>query len=145
VRDGPGYDWPVRISIAPRITGSAPVPVAPGIVVIPTGTPEPHNQMIFVRLADGREYLFAGQVAPTASAWLRQRGRPRLRTDHYLPEDRQEALAWLHTIRQLRRNDPGLRIIPGVDFAAAAGPRSGTGITVGFPGRAEPPQVAGKP
>ncbi len=48
---------------AATIAGTQPQAVAPGVVVIPAPSHTPGSQMIFVRLADGREFLFAGDIA----------------------------------------------------------------------------------
>ncbi|MDE2621301.1 MAG: hypothetical protein KGL54_14170, partial [Sphingomonadales bacterium] len=67
-----------RLGLKPGATlGPQPQAVAPGVVVIPAGAPTADAQMIYVQLGDGREYLFAGPVAPYAvnAAQLRTRSR----------------------------------------------------------------------
>jgi len=72
--------------------------------------------MIYVRLADGREVLFAGDIATMAASWQELRARSRLIGDYLAPEDRREVYAWLRTIRALKAEAPGLLIVPGHDF-----------------------------
>ncbi|MFZ5743238.1 MAG: MBL fold metallo-hydrolase [Pseudomonadota bacterium] len=100
----------------PRIASDDPQAVAPGVVVIPAPSHTPGSQMIYVRLADGREVLFAGDIATMAASWQELRARSRLIGDYLAPEDRREVYAWLRTIRALKDQAPGLLIIPGHDF-----------------------------
>lgn len=72
--------------------------------------------MIYVRLADGREVLFAGDIATMAASWQELRARSRLIGDYLAPEDRREVYAWLRTIRALKAEAPNLLIVPGHDF-----------------------------
>ncbi|GAA4766056.1 MBL fold metallo-hydrolase [Novosphingobium ginsenosidimutans] len=90
--------------------------VAPGVVVIPAPSHTPGSQMIYVRLADGREVLFAGDIATMAASWQELRARSRLVGDYLAPENRSEVFAWLRTIRALKKEAPGLLVIPGHDF-----------------------------
>ncbi len=132
-------------AVLARIAGKEPQAVAPGVVVIPTGAPTPGSRMIYVALADGREYLLAGEVAPLASSFTELRGRPRLMTDHLMPEDRAEAFAWLATIRALQRQAPGLRVLPGHDLAWLASPQRQDWVIKAFPIPAAREQGSGKP
>ena len=100
----------------PRITGTVPLAVAPGVVVIPAPSHTPGSQMIFVRLADGRELLFAGDIATVRRSWSEIRARSRLVGDWLAPEDRGEVYAWLRTIAELKRQAPGLVVVPGHDL-----------------------------
>jgi hypothetical protein len=88
--------------------------VAPGVVVIPAAA----GRMIFVRLADGREVLFAGDIAPQTASWLHLRAASRWRSQGRPPEIRRDVHAWLRTLRKWRAEAPGLVILPGEDLAA---------------------------
>lgn len=88
--------------------------VAPGVVVIPAAG----GQMIFVRLADGREALFAGDVAPHTASWLHLRAESRWRGQARRPEVRRERKVWLRTIHRWHEEAPGLVILPGRDVGA---------------------------
>ena len=72
--------------------------------------------MIYVRLANGRSYLFAGDIATLEKSWSELRARSRLVGDYIAPENRAEVYSWLLTIQKLKREDPSLMIIPGHDF-----------------------------
>lgn len=99
-----------------RLTGDEPQAVAAGVVVIPAPSHTPGSQMIYVRLADGREVLFAGDIATMTASWQELRARSRLVGDHLAPENRGEVYAWLRTIRALKQQAPALLVIPGHDF-----------------------------
>lgn len=99
-----------------KLAEGGPQAVAPGVVVIPAPSHTPGSQMVYVRLADGREVLFAGDIATLAASWQELRARSRLVGDYLAPEDRSEVYAWLRTIRALSAEAPGLVVIPGHDF-----------------------------
>ncbi len=109
-----------------------PFAVAPGVVVIPAPSHTPGSQMVFVRLADGREYLFAGDIATLESSWKELRARSRLVSDYIAPEDRPEVFAWLKTIQALREQHPALVIVPGHDPIAILYELPPNGISEGF-------------
>ncbi len=124
--------WPKGTLPAPRIAGSAPVAIAPGVVVIPAPSHTPGSQMVFVRLADGREFLFTGDIATLAYSWQEVRARSRLVGDWFAPENRGEVYSWLMTIRNLKAAAPGLVVLPGHDFEWIVNPENKTGIQRGF-------------
>ena len=129
--------WPQGARPQPTLAGSDPVAVAPGVVVIPAPSHTPGSQMIFVRLADGREFLFAGDIASFALNWRETRARSRLVGDWFAPENRAEVFAWLRTIRAWQAQAPGLVVVPGHDFTTMIDPEHPTGIHRGF----SPPPV----
>jgi hypothetical protein len=88
--------------------------------------------MIFVRLANGREYLFAGDIATMDASWRELRARSRLVGDWLAPEQRGEVYAWLKTIRALKAQAPGMVVVPGHDFEAVIDPMAKNGIVRGF-------------
>ena len=108
--------WPAGPRPAPRIVGTVPVAIAPGVVVIPAPSHTPGSQMIYVRLASGRELLFAGDIATLADNWEQLRARSRLVGDYIAPENRSEVFAWLRTIEALKAQAPQLDVIPGHDW-----------------------------
>ena len=116
-----------------------PVALAPGIVAIPAPSHGPGTRMLFVRLASGAEYLFAGDVAPMAQSWKELRNRPRLVTDYWFPEDRRRVFDWLLTIRNLKAQAPALHIVPGYDLEWLAAPESQSGVLVRNPDRRSSP------
>ena len=124
--------WPAGELPRPAIVGPAPVAVAPGVVVIPAPSHTAGSQMVFVRLADGREYLFTGDIATLAQSWQQLRARSRLVGDYLAPEDRAEVFAWLMTIRTLKAQAPALVVLPGHDFEWVIDPHNKTGVRHGF-------------
>jgi len=108
--------WPPPPLPKPSVTGTAPVAVAPGVVVIPAASHTEGSQMVFVRLADGREFLFAGDIATMAQSWQEVRARSRLIGDHLAPENRAEVFVWLKTIKALKGEAPKLELIAGHDY-----------------------------
>lgn len=110
--------WPLGALPAPDLLGKTPIAVAPGVVVIPAPLSHtPGSQMIYVRFADGREVLFTGDIATLRFSWQELRARSRLVSRFFGAENRDEVYAWLKTIRQLKREAPGLAVIPGHDIS----------------------------
>lgn len=108
--------WPSGFTPRAELSGTAPQAVAPGVVVIPAASHTPGSQMIFVRLADGKEFLFAGDIATFDISWQEIRARSRLVGDYIAQEDRTEVYAWLRTIAKLKAEAPALNIVPGHDI-----------------------------
>ena len=123
--------WPKPLP-APSIAGSAPIAIAPGVVVIPAPSHTPGSQMVFVRLAGGREYLFAGDIATMAQSWRELRARSRLIGDWLAPENRGEVFAWLRTIRALKAEAPRLEVVAGHDYEWIDHREGHRGIREGF-------------
>jgi glyoxylase-like metal-dependent hydrolase (beta-lactamase superfamily II) len=121
-------NWPSGLHLKPAIPSGDPTAVAPGVVVIPAPSHTPGSQMIFVRLANGRRYLFAGDISTLDKNWRELRARSRLISEHIAPENRPEVFSWLLTIRKLKREDPLLTIIPGHDFDWLADPDNKAGL-----------------
>ncbi len=91
--------------------------VAPGVVIIPASSHAAGARLIFVQLTDGREFLFAGDLAVLRENWSRLRARSHLAAIWGPAQDRSETYAWLRTIRQLKTEAPILKIVPGYDYA----------------------------
>lgn len=95
--------------------------VAPGVVLIRAAGHTPGSQIIYVKRADGREYLFIGDVA-----WHKRnidlvRERARLVTWWFMDEDRDAVMLQLSEMNRLQREEPDLFIMPGHDPAVLAG------------------------
>ena len=103
-----------------------PYAVAPGVVVIPASSARPGTRMIYVRLQEGAEFLFTGDIAPVATSWERARPPVRIVTSYLRRGNREQIGAWLRTIRALKAAAPQLQIVAGHD---ASLPRS---IKTGF-------------
>jgi glyoxylase-like metal-dependent hydrolase (beta-lactamase superfamily II) len=90
--------------------------IAPGVVLIRAPGHTPGSQIVYVRTAGGREYLFIGDVA-----WKRRnielvRERARLIT-LMMGEDRGQVLDELAELNRLAAAEPALAIVPGHDGA----------------------------
>lgn len=93
-------------------------PIAPGVVLIKARGHSPGSQMVYVRLNDGREILFLGDVA-----WHRrnidiQRQRARLVSWLFLSEERDTVMLQLVELKRLSTKEPNLNIMPGHDSEA---------------------------
>lgn len=124
--------WPTGPMPQPAVTGTSPIAVAPGVVIIPAPSHTEGSQMVFVRLGNGREFLITGDIATLAQSWQELRARSRLVGDHLAPESRGEVFSWLMTIRALKKADPGLVILPGHDFEWIIEPLNQAGVHHGF-------------
>lgn len=120
--------WTGKVRISPSLSGSVPVAVAPGVVVIPAPSHTPGSQMVFVQLASGAEYLFTGDIATFATSWQDLRPRSRLVTDFIAKEDRRATMAWLKAIAALKAADPRLVVVPGHDYDWLVDRRTQSGI-----------------
>ncbi len=82
--------------------------------------------MIYVRRADGREYLFMGDTGSLAANVREQRIRSRYITDFITHEDRRAVMLQTRELARLARENPQLVLVPGHDAeAVAAMQRSG--------------------
>lgn len=124
----------LRLTLAPRLhhSGARDVPAgfgsgvasaaptlpyaaARGVVVIPTPDVGPDERMIYVQLEDGIELLFAGDIAPTRTAWSEQRPPARAASRYLEGRNREALAAWLRTIARLKATAPALQIVAGHD------------------------------
>ncbi|WP_395333845.1 hypothetical protein WBP06_08705 [Novosphingobium sp. BL-8H] len=105
----------------PDLSDGRPHAVAPGIVVIPQPGLPYAPMMIFVQLADGREFLFTGDIAQVPESWQSLRPPARRLADIGHPHRRTEIASWLMTIRALHQAAPGMVIVTGHDPAAPQG------------------------
>jgi glyoxylase-like metal-dependent hydrolase (beta-lactamase superfamily II) len=91
--------------------------VAPGVVLIKAPGHTPGSQMVYVKLADGKELLFLGDVAWHARNVETQKERPRFCTDWIIKEDRLAVFGQLRALHTLGETDPGILQVPGHDGA----------------------------
>lgn len=91
--------------------------VAPGVVLIKAPGHTPGSQMVYVRRADGMEFLFLGDVA-----WQMRNveiAREKARLVVFLAgENRAQVRDELAALNQLHTDHPELRMMPGHDAAA---------------------------
>jgi hypothetical protein len=124
-RGNPALSSPEAIPL-PDLGNGEPRAVAPGVVLIPLpGLPD-RARMVYIRLEDGREFLFTGDVATIDANWLQL--RPPARTFRSMTDgdERRETVSWLMTIKALKRAAPAMSIVAGHE------PRDVAGITSGF-------------
>lgn len=105
----------------PDLSDGRPHAVAPGVVVIPQPELPDAAMMVFVKLADGREFLFTGDVAQVPESWQATRPPARRLGDIGHPRRRTEIASWLLTIKALHQQAPGMVVVTGHDPAAPAG------------------------
>ncbi len=89
--------------------------IAPGVVLWKAPGHTPGSQLVFVRRADGEEFLFLGDVAWKETNWRQVRERARLVTQFFLGEDRGAVLRELAAIKALAAQAPALHIVAGHD------------------------------
>ena len=89
--------------------------IAPGVVLVQTPGHTPASQMIYVRLQNGREYLFAGDTASLAANFDLPTPRSRLLSDWMVEEDRPAVIGWLKGINALKARYSALVVIPSHD------------------------------
>ncbi|MCH7627269.1 MAG: MBL fold metallo-hydrolase [Proteobacteria bacterium] len=106
----------VKAQVAPVVDAQGPTPIAPGVVFVPTPGHSRGSQMIYVRLADGREYLFAGDTAAMQRNVTWQRPRSRLASAWQGGEDRAAVVGWLKALAALHTQAPGLTVVYGSDL-----------------------------
>jgi glyoxylase-like metal-dependent hydrolase (beta-lactamase superfamily II) len=89
--------------------------LAPGVVLIKAPGHTPGSQLVYVKLADGREVLFLGDVAWRFESVERVAARARYVSDYYLKEDREAVLLQLAAFKSLHEAEPALVMIAGHD------------------------------
>lgn len=90
--------------------------VAPGVVLIKAPGHTPGSQMVYVRRADGAEFLFVGDVAWQMRNIVTAREKARLVT-WMAGEDRDKVRQELAGVTQLHAADPEVHLMPGHDAA----------------------------
>jgi glyoxylase-like metal-dependent hydrolase (beta-lactamase superfamily II) len=101
-------------SLEPLAAGRAQV-IAPGVVVVQAAGHTPGSQIVYARLASGREILFVGDVAWHLGQIERLHYRPRLVTELFLNEDRHAVLAQFRTLHDLMRSHPEVVVLVSHD------------------------------
>ncbi len=104
------------MAIAPRRFDD-PVRIAPGVVVAAAPGHSPGTQVIFIRLATGREYLLIGDIVWVMSNLQTLKTRPRIM--QYLlfepNEQRGEVLRQVRALSAMARANPDLIMVPSHD------------------------------
>jgi len=90
-------------------------PVAPGVVLVKAAGHSPGTQIIYVSLADGREFLFLGDVAWHSKMITELWYRPRLVTQFFLGEDRSAVMDQIRRLHSLRVSEPAVEQVVSHD------------------------------
>ena len=88
------------------------MPIAPGVVLIKAAGHTPGSQMVYVRLASGREFVLAGDVAWLTSGITTQKQKPEETTKSFGGEDR---AAIGQQLRWLKELPPAITVIVAHD------------------------------
>jgi glyoxylase-like metal-dependent hydrolase (beta-lactamase superfamily II) len=89
--------------------------LAPGLVLLQAPGHSPGTQIIYLRLADGKELLLIGDIAWNMRNISLQRARPRITSQFVLQEDRNAVLAQLKALHLVSQQEPGVSIVPAHD------------------------------
>ncbi len=114
-----GWQSKVRAQYKPLIYRGI-YALAPGVVLIRASGHTPGSQMVYVRRADGHEFLFAGDAASMTDNVRLERTRSRYVTT-YLgnhADDRRAVMLQTMAMHALAEQNPALTIVPGHDGAA---------------------------
>ncbi|WP_435417364.1 MBL fold metallo-hydrolase [Parerythrobacter aurantius] len=93
--------------------------IAPGVVLIRAPGHTAGSHMVYVRQADGREFLFAGDTASSLDnvRLIRPRSRYVMEFGGH-EDDREEVFRQTIAIKRLMDENPALALVPGHDEAA---------------------------
>jgi len=94
--------------------------LAPGVVLIKAAGHSPGSQMVYVRRADGHEFIFMGDTASLGDNVRLERLRSRYVTDWYHGgpgDDRDAVMAQTIALHDLAATNPELTLVPGHDGA----------------------------
>ena len=99
----------------PTLEADETLAVAPGIVVIPAPGHTPGSQLVYVKLQDGREYLFVGDTASLADNVRLLRPRSRYVMSNMSGDDRPAVFLQSYAIQALLSKEPNVNLVPGHD------------------------------
>lgn len=94
--------------------------IAPGVVLIKAPGHTPGSQWVYVRRADGREFLFMGDTASMLANVTAGHIRSHLVTDWMTNDDRAAVLRQVAALKAAKDATPGLVLVPGHDAMAIA-------------------------
>jgi len=113
---------PAAYATAQIIDLAAPTRIAPGVVMIPAEGHTPGSVLFYVRLADGHEVLFLGDVAWVLSNVRDLATRPRFTQQFFMVtgEDRAKVADQVRALHELSVSNPDLLMIPAHDAPVIA-------------------------
>lgn len=106
--------------------------LAPGVVLIKAPGHTPGSQLVYVKLADGREVLLLGDVAWRMESVKALAPRARYVSDFYLNEDRPAVILQLAELKRLHEAEPGIVMVAGHDATQMAELVKADTIKLGF-------------
>jgi len=108
---------PAAYASAQILDLNAPARIAPGVVMIPAAGHTPGSVMFYVRLADGREALFIGDIAWVLSNVNALATRPRFTQQFFMVtrEDRGAVADQIRALHDLMAAEPQLAMVPAHD------------------------------
>ncbi|MCE9520991.1 MAG: MBL fold metallo-hydrolase [Alphaproteobacteria bacterium] len=114
-----GKGVPAAYATMTHLDLSTPTRIAAGVVMIPAEGHTAGSAMFYVRLNDGREALFLGDIAWAISNVRLPALRPRFVQQFYMspPEDRGKVGAQIRALHELATVEPGMAMIPSHDDA----------------------------
>jgi glyoxylase-like metal-dependent hydrolase (beta-lactamase superfamily II) len=112
-----GSTLPPAYAAIAHLDLTAPTRIAPGVVMIPAEGHTPGSAVFYVRLTDGREVLFLGDIAWAISNVRTPAVRPRFVQQFYMspPEDRTKVAEQIRALHELSKAEPALMMIPSHD------------------------------
>jgi glyoxylase-like metal-dependent hydrolase (beta-lactamase superfamily II) len=90
--------------------------LAPGMVLVKAPGHTPGSQIVYVKLASGKELLFIGDVAWHMDQLRQLWYRPRLVTDFFIHENREQVLNEFRTLHDLGTSEPAVQIVVSHDL-----------------------------
>ncbi len=106
--------------------------IAPGVVLIRAPGHTPGSQMVYVRRADGHEYIFMGDTASLAGNVSHLAIRSRLVTDYFTHDDRRAVMLQVIALQRLALVNPQLTLVPGHDGVVISSIISAGWLAPGF-------------
>lgn len=109
-------DFPVeRIGETHLVHYGTYYPLAPGVVLVEASGHTPGSQMVYVRRADGEEYLFIGDVAWSMDNIRLPRDKPRLVGRFFVGENTGRVREQLRVLHELHAAHPELNLVVSHD------------------------------
>lgn len=107
---------PAGFAATQIVDATSPARIASGVVMIGAPGHTPGSVMFFVKLADGHEFLFIGDIAWAISNVTTPATRPRFVQQFFMKgEDRAAVADEVRALHDLSVAEPALTIVPGHD------------------------------
>lgn len=110
-----GFDVPDFDGLGQILDFERLAPVAPGVVAIETPGHTPGHLLFYVRIADGRELLYVGDLAWSFRNLEMARSRPRAIAEYFLHEDSAAVADQLRALITFAERNPEVEILVSHD------------------------------